>query len=95
MYGADRFNGCHPCRLAAFSLVLGCGFWLLGNSHCSALAATDRVTGAEAVSRMSQVLGSPATFQQDMKTSTQDFIADHFGTMAIAAAFGIAIRMRS
>jgi hypothetical protein len=30
-----------------------------------------------------------------MKNSTQDFIADHFGTMAIAAAFGIAIRMRS
>jgi hypothetical protein len=94
MKNACRFNGCHSCRLAAFSIVLSCGFWVLGDSF-SPLLAVDRITGAQAVQRMSLVLGSPDKFALDMKNSTQDFIADHFGTMAIAAAFGIAIRMRS
>jgi hypothetical protein len=94
MINACRFNGCHSRRLATLFIVFGCGFWLLGNSFSSAIA-TDRITGPQAVSRMSLVLGSPDQFATNMKNSTQDFIADHFGSMAIAAAFGIAIRMRS
>jgi hypothetical protein len=59
------------------------------------MAAVDRITGQQAVERMKQVLGDPQKFEDDMKNSTQDFIEDHFGSMAIAAAFSIAIRMRS
>jgi len=91
---AARFNGCYPSRLAAFFIVLGCSFWVLGGFVSPALA-TDRITGPEAVAKMSAVLGSPEQFADNMKNSTQDFIADHFGSMAIACAFGIAIRMRS
>ncbi|MEG3859541.1 hypothetical protein [Microcoleus sp. herbarium12] len=94
MKNAYRFNGCYSCRLAAFFLIFSCGFWLLGNSFSPSLAS-DRITGAQAVSKMSVVLGSPEQFANNMKISTQDFIADHFGSMAIACAFGIAIRMRS
>ncbi|MEG4501584.1 hypothetical protein QUB05_30710 [Microcoleus sp. F10-C6] len=92
---AARFNGCYFSRLAALSIVLGCSFWILGYPVSPALAATDRITGAEAIAKMSLVLGSPEQFADNMKNSTQDFIADHFGSMAIACAFGIAIRMRS
>lgn len=91
---AYRFNGCRSLCLAALVAVLGGGFWVLGDTFSLALAV-DRITGAQAVERLSAVLGSPQTFEDDMKNSTQDFIADHFGSMAIAAAFGIAIRMRS
>ncbi|MEG4326721.1 hypothetical protein QUB37_26930 [Microcoleus sp. AT3-A2] len=91
---AYRFNGCHSRRLAALSIILGCGFWFLGDTYSVALAS-DRITGAQAVERISTVLGSPEQFAENMKMSTQDFIADHFGSMAIACAFGIAIRMRS
>jgi hypothetical protein len=94
MKNACRFNGCHSCRLAALSLVFGCGFWVLGNSFSPALAS-DRITGPQAIANMSVILGSPEQFANNMKVSTQDFIADHFGSMAIACAFGIAIRMRS
>jgi hypothetical protein len=44
---------------------------------------------------MSAILGSSEQFSNDLKNSTQDFIQDHFGTMAIATALGIAIRIRS
>ena len=91
---AYRFDGRHSRRLAAFSIILGCGFLFLGNFNCSALAA-DRITGDQAVANLSAILGSPEQFAADMKESTQDFIKDHFGSLAIAAAFGIAIRMRS
>jgi len=90
---AYRFDGRHSRRLAAFSIIFGCGFWFLGNFNCSALAA-DRITGAQAVANLSAILGSPEQFAADMKESTQDFIKDHFGSLAIAAAFGIATRMR-
>ncbi|MEG5044614.1 hypothetical protein [Microcoleus sp. B4-C1] len=89
-----RLNGCHSCRLAALSIILGCGFWVLGDTFSFAVAG-DRITGAQAVERISTVLGSPEQFAENMRLSTQDFIADHFGSMAIACAFGIAIRMRS
>jgi len=85
---------CHSCYLAAFFTVFSCGFWLLGNSFSPAIA-TDRITGAQAVANLQRLLGTPEQFSLDMKTTTQDFIKDHFGSMAIAAAFGIAIRMRS
>lgn len=94
MKNACRFDGCYSCRLAALSIVFGCGFWVLGNSFSPAIAS-GRITGAEAISKMSLILGTPEQFADNMKNSTQDFIADHFGSMAIACAFGIAIRMRS
>jgi hypothetical protein len=91
---AYRFNGRSPCRLAAFSIVLSLPFWLLGNFDSFSLAS-GRITGAEAVAKMSAILGSPEQFADNMKLSTQDFIEDHFGSMAIAVAFGIAIRKMS
>ncbi len=94
MINVFRFNGCNSRCLAPFFIVFSCGFWILGNSFSPAIA-TDRITGAQAVENLKTLLGTPEDFQSDMKSSTQDFIADHFGSMAIAAAFGIAIRMRS
>lgn len=95
MKNACRFDGSSSCRVATFSTIFGCCFWLLGNFISFPVIAADRVTGAQAISNMSAVLGTPERFAENMKNSTQDFIADHFGSMAIACAFGIAIRMRS
>ena len=67
--------------------------WLLGNSVLFLISAA-RITGEQAVSRMRTILGTPQAFANNIKASTQDFIADHFGARAIACAFGIAIRMR-
>jgi len=93
---AYGFNGCASCRLASFS-GSQCGhIWVLGDSvrFLAASASVDRITGEQAVARMRVILGTPEAFAANMKASTQDFIADHFGAMAIACAFGIAIRMR-
>ena len=92
-----RFNSCSDVRLAALFIVQCCGFWILGNSFGSVAVAAnvDRITGSEAVERMRQVLGDPQLFEDNMKNSTQDFIEDHFGSMAIATAFAIAIRMKT
>lgn len=82
-------------RGVASLFIIFCGaFWILGNTVSPAIAI-DRITGPEAVARMSAILGTPQAFSDNMRNTTQDFIEDHFGTMAIAAAFGIAIRMRS
>jgi hypothetical protein len=89
-----RFDGRHSRSFAAFSIILGCVFWFFGNFNCSALAVVS-ITGTQVVANLSVILGSPEQFAADMKESTQDFIKDHFGSRAIAAAFGIAIRMRS
>jgi len=91
---AYRFNGRSLSCLATFSIILSCPFWVLGNINSVSLAS-GRITGAEAVSKMSAILGSPEQFAENMKLSTQDFIEDHFGSMAIAVAFGIAIRRMS
>jgi hypothetical protein len=89
----NGFNGSNSRRLASFS-GSECGdVWLLGDS-VRFLASVDRITGSQAVSKMRVILGTPQAFADNMKASTQDFIADHFGAMAIACAFGIAIRMR-
>lgn len=94
MKNAYRFDGCHPWYLAALFAVFSCSFWILGNSFSPAIAS-DRITGADAVANLQKLLGTPEQFSLEMKTTTQDFIEDHFGSMAIAAAFGIAIRRRS
>jgi hypothetical protein len=91
---ACRFNGCSSCRLATLSIILCCPFWLLGNFNSFSLAS-NRINGAEAVARMSAILGSPEQFAENMRLSTQDFIQAHFGSMATAVAFGIAIRKMS
>lgn len=88
---AYRFNGCNFSCLAPLFIVLCCGLWLLGNFN-SPVLAIDRITGEQAVAKMSAVLGTPEQFAADMKESTQDFIKDHFGSLAVATAFGIAIR---
>jgi hypothetical protein len=41
---------------------------------------------------MRNILGSPTSFIESLKEDTQNFVHDHFGTMAIAAAFSIGIR---
>jgi hypothetical protein len=94
---ASQFVGSSSCCIASRFTIFCSLFWFLGNSFSPAIAVSpgDRITGAQAVERMSAVLGSPDRFASHMKDSTQDFIADHFGSMAIACAFGIAIRMRS
>jgi hypothetical protein len=91
---ACRFNGCSSCRLAALSVILCCPFWLLGNFNSFSLAS-GRITGAEAVAKMSAILGSPEQFATNIKDSTQDFIQDHFYSMAIASVFGLAMRKMS
>jgi hypothetical protein len=88
---AYRFNGRSPCRLAALSIILSLPFWFLGNFDSFSLAS-GRITGAEAVAKMSAILGSPEAFAENMKLSTQDFIKDHFGSMAVACAFGLAMK---
>jgi len=92
-----RFSPYRFSYLAA-RFAFFCGLlWLLGDTFCLlAFANTaNRTTGAQAVAILQKVLGSPEDLILDMKSTTQDFIQDHFGTLAIAAAFGIAIRMRS
>jgi hypothetical protein len=75
-------------------LAFLCGLlWFLGDTFC--VLANARTTGAEAVATLQRVLGSPEDLILDMKNTTQDFIQDHFGSLAMAAAFGIAVRMRS
>ena len=91
-----RFISCCFGGVAPLSFIFCCSVWVLGYPISPVNAAgADRITGAQAVQRLQQVLGDPKTFEDNMRDSTQDFIADHFGSMAIAAAFGIAIRMRS
>lgn len=91
-----RFNGCFFGYLTAHFIIQCCLFWVLGNSFGFVAAANvDRITGAEAVDRMKQVLGDPQTFETNMRESTEDFTKDHFGSMAIATAFAIAIRMKT
>ena len=89
----DGFNGSDSRYLASFSGFISGNIWLLGDS-IRFLASADRITGDQAVARMKVILGTPEAFADNMKASTQDFIADHFGAMAIACAFVIAIRMR-
>lgn len=90
----NRFNSGLVCNIAS-SCIIFCGsFWILGYFVSPAIATTDRITGAQAVANLRNLLGTPEQFQLNMKNTTQDFIKDHFGSMAIAAAFGIAIRMR-
>lgn len=79
------------CGLATLSFIFCLAIWLLGDIN-SPSVASGRITGADAVASMQEVLGSPEQFISDMKTSTQDFVKDHFGSLAIATAFGIAIR---
>jgi len=91
----NGFNGNSPRCLASFSGSIGGDIWVLGDSvRFLASASADRITGEQAVARMRVILDTPEAFAANMKASTQDFIADHFGAMAIACAFGIAIRMR-
>jgi hypothetical protein len=89
------FDGGYPCCVASFSGVICGDIWVLGDSvRFLTSGGVDRITGEEAVARMRTILGTPQAFAENMRLSTQDFIADHFGAMAIACAFGIAIRMR-
>ena len=91
----NGFNGNSPRCLASFSVSIGVDICVLGDSvRFLASASADRITGEQAVARMRVILDTPEAFAANMKASTQDFIADHFGAMAIACAFGIAIRMR-
>jgi len=91
----DGFDGSDSRCLASFSGLISGDIWILGDSvRFLSSAGANRITGEQAVARMRTILGSPEAFAENMRLSTQDFIADHFGAMAIACAFGIAIRMR-
>ncbi len=90
-----RFNGRRSRYLASCFAFFCCLFWFLGDTFCFAVVAHDRTTGPEAVAILQEILGSPEQFIADIRSITQGFIEDHFGSLAIAAAFGIAVRMRS
>jgi hypothetical protein len=91
----DGFNGNNSRCLASFSGFVSGDIWILGDSvRFLSSAGANRITGEQAVARMRTILGTPQAFAENMRLSTQDFIADHFGAMAIACAFAIAIRMR-
>jgi len=87
----NGLNGCNSCGLATLLVIQCCCIWFLVDIN-SPVLADDRITGEQAVARMAQVLGTPEAFAADMKESTEDFIKDHFGSLAVATAFGIAIR---
>jgi len=87
----NGLNGCNSCGLATLLVIQCCCIWFLVDINSPVLAG-DRITGEQAVARMAQVLGTPEAFAADMKESTEDFIKDHFGSLAVATAFGIAIR---
>jgi hypothetical protein len=87
----NGLTGCNSCGLAALFIIQCCYIWLLVDINSPVLAG-DRITGDQAVARMAQVLGTPEAFAADMKESTEDFIKDHFAGLAVATAFGIAIR---
>ena len=89
----NGFNGSGSRYLASFSGSLSGDILLLGDS-IRFLVSADRITGEQAVARMRVILGTSQAFADNMRASTQDCIADHVGAMAIACAFGIAIRMR-
>ena len=93
----SRFNGRRFGYLAACLAFFCCVLWILGDTFCTSViaAGVDRITGAQAVATLQALLGTPEQFIADMKSTTQDFIQDHFGSLAIAAAFGIAVKMRS
>jgi hypothetical protein len=89
----NGFNGSRSRCLASFS-GSECGdIWLLGDSVRFLAFCRSHYRRASSCKNES-ILGTPQAFADNMKASTQDFIADHFGAMAIACAFGIAIRMR-
>lgn len=90
----NGFDGNNSRCLASFSGLINGDIWILGDSVSFLSSGANRITGEQAVARMRTILGSPQVFAENMRLSTQDFIADHFGAMAIACAFGIAIRMR-
>jgi hypothetical protein len=74
-----------------FSVVL---FGFLGNINSFSLAS-GRITGAEAVAKMSAILGSPEAICYQYETQHSGFYQDHFGSMAVACAFGLAMRKMS
>jgi hypothetical protein len=88
---AYRFNGCTFGCLVTLFIIFCSGLWLLGDFNRPVLAS-DRITGEQAIAKMSAVLGTPEAFAADMKESVQDFITDPFGSLAVATAFGIAIK---
>lgn len=49
-------------------------------------------TAAEAISQMDEILGDPEDFATEIRLNVQDFIADHFGSLAIATGFSIVVR---
>ncbi|MDB9514141.1 hypothetical protein PN499_23345 [Kamptonema animale CS-326] len=49
-------------------------------------------TAAEAISQMDEILGDPEEFATEIRLNVQDFIADHFGSLAIATGFSIVVR---
>jgi hypothetical protein len=85
------FNS-RSCYLASLFVVWGCGFWLLGYSDFVLAAIPSGLTGQDAINNMRNILGSPVSFVENLRDDTQDFIQDHFGTMAIAAAFSLGLR---
>ena len=87
----NGLNGCNSCGFAALLVIQCCCIWFLVDIN-SPVLAVDRITGEQAVARMAQVLGTPEAFAADMKESTEDFIKDHFGSLAIAAAFSLGVR---
>lgn len=88
---SNGLNGCNSGSVAALLVIQCCCIWFLVDIN-SPVLAVERITGEQAVARMAQVLGAPEAFAADMKESTEDLIKDHFGSLAIATAFGIAIR---
>jgi hypothetical protein len=82
----NGFDGNSSRCLASFSGSVSGDIWLLGDS-IRFLASAERITGEQAVARMRVILGTPEAFAANMKASTQDFIADHFGAMGYCLRF--------
>ncbi|WP_449420108.1 hypothetical protein [Phormidium nigroviride] len=60
--------------------------------HSQPVLAGGGKSAAEAISQMDEILGDPEDFATEIRLNVQDFIADHFGSLAIATGFSIVVR---
>ncbi|KKD38784.1 MAG: hypothetical protein WAN66_14145 [Limnoraphis robusta] len=49
-------------------------------------------SASEAIADIDRVLGDPDDFVNDVWDGVNSFVGEHFGSMAVATGFGIAIR---
>lgn len=84
------------CAVHPFAFFAVTTFSYLLLSVVCILGISDRVLAAksasQAISDIDAVLGDPNEFVDDVWVGVNSFVSEHFGAMAVATGFGIAIR---